>query len=788
LLLAVLVAAPVAQAKPEEPVTLQLKWKHQFQFAGYYAALAKGYYKEAGLDVRLVEAPPGQDPVDRVVSGAAEFGVGTSELLLRRSRGEPVVVLAVVFQHSPQVLVARRGEELGNVHDLVGKRVMIEPGAAELLAYLQREGIPPSRFTRLPNGIDVADLLEGRADAISAYVTDEPFVLRKSGLDHLIFTPRAAGIDFYGDNLFTTEAQIQAHPDRVKAFREASLRGWNWAMDHPEEIVQLIFAQYGQRHSEEHLRYEARQMRSLISSELVEVGYMNPDRWRHIADTYAELGMLAADMPLKGFLYEANPKANLGWVYRVLGGVAGVAILAGLILAHVSRLNRRLRREVQERKAAELRFRGLVDQSLAGIYIIQNSHFVYVNARFAEIFGYEADEITGTLGALDLTAVSDREWVRENLRKSLASDAKSIQYAFSAVRKDGSLIDLEVNGKAFDYEGRPAIVGVALDVTEHNRTQKLLKHMAFYDSLTDLPNRALFFDRLRQELARCKRSREGFALMVLDLDGFKAVNDAHGHEMGDALLQEVAICLRNCVRDSDTVARTGGDEFVILLHDVGDPADASQVAEKVIAALNKPFALSGRECRVGVSIGICLAPEDGDDMESLLSRADAAMYESKAQGKGTWTRFRPELVSGKPVKVMFLEWREELAVGVPVIDEQHAQMAAVLNRIADAVKTGLEQDRIRALLEELVAITRHHFQTEERLMERFKYAGIEAHKQEHRKLVEELLSLQRQVDYTSSMLTLQSLKEWLTDHVTHADREFGEALASCGAAKSPGTR
>lgn len=174
------------RTQPLEPVSLQLKWKHQFQFAGYYAALAKGYYREAGLDVKIVEAQPAQDPTATVLQGNADFGVSASDLVLLRAQGQPVVALAVIFQHSPLILLARRNFDLNYLHDLIGKRVMIEPGSAELLAYLQREGISRERLEILPHAFDANALIDGRVDALSAYVTDEPFTLRQAEVDYTL--------------------------------------------------------------------------------------------------------------------------------------------------------------------------------------------------------------------------------------------------------------------------------------------------------------------------------------------------------------------------------------------------------------------------------------------------------------------------------------------------------------------------------------------------------------------------------------------------------------------------
>ena len=268
-----------------DAVTLQLKWNHAFQFAGYYAAKEKGYYSDAGLDVSIQEAQPGDDPVKNVLNGKAHYGVGNSSLILARNSGHPVVVLATIFQHSPVVLIARPQGPVQGIHDLAGKRLMIEPQSDELFAYLQQEGIPLAGITRVEHSFEPQDLIDGKVDAISAYVTNEPFFLDRAGFTYHTYTPRSVGIDFYGDNLFTTEQEIKNHPARVKSFREATLRGWQYAMEHPEEIADLILAKYSQQHEREFYLFEAKRMAPLIRTDLIEIGYMNPGRWHHIAVT-----------------------------------------------------------------------------------------------------------------------------------------------------------------------------------------------------------------------------------------------------------------------------------------------------------------------------------------------------------------------------------------------------------------------------------------------------------------------------------------------------------------------
>ncbi|PKL76177.1 MAG: diguanylate cyclase, partial [Candidatus Melainabacteria bacterium HGW-Melainabacteria-1] len=249
-----LATAALAEAPALQRVTLQLKWKHQFQFAGYYAAIEQGYYREAGLDVKLREAGVGEDPVDRVLTGQAEYGVGTSELAVMRAQGRPIVLLAPIYQHSPLVLLVRTRQPGGpeqalSVHDLKGRHLMIEPQSAQLFAYLKGEGLSPEQLRISAHTHSIQALIRGEVDGMSAYATDEPFLLQQAKVPFTQLSARSGGIDFYGDSLFTSEARLRAQPEQVRAFRAASLKGWEYALKHPEEIIRLIHSRYSQRHS-----------------------------------------------------------------------------------------------------------------------------------------------------------------------------------------------------------------------------------------------------------------------------------------------------------------------------------------------------------------------------------------------------------------------------------------------------------------------------------------------------------------------------------------------------------
>ncbi|MFH1138841.1 MAG: ABC transporter substrate-binding protein [Pseudomonadota bacterium] len=299
-----------AVGTPSAPVktVLQLKWKHQFQFAGYYAALEKGYYRQAGLEVEIVEAGDGEFTTDKVFRGEADFGVAMSDLALLKGRGLPVVVLAAIDKPSPLGVLALKKSGIESIRDLAGKRIMFEPDSADLETYLAREGVSRADLTVVPYSPDVAKLAGGDVDAMSAYWTDEPYLLHEKGLDYVFFSPREDGVDFYGDCLFTTREMVERKPELVEAFLAASLEGWRYALERPDEIIELILSKYSRRHSREHLKYEADTSRMLIIPGGDGLGAMSPERWRSITDAYAKMKMIPPDINLEGFIYEKSPR------------------------------------------------------------------------------------------------------------------------------------------------------------------------------------------------------------------------------------------------------------------------------------------------------------------------------------------------------------------------------------------------------------------------------------------------------------------------------------------------
>jgi signal transduction histidine kinase len=345
-----------AEDKPRKltKVTLQLKWAHQFQFAGYYAAKAKGYYRDRGLDVTILPAMPGGKPMESVAEGKAEFGVGTTDLLMMRAAGNPVVVLAVIYQHSPLTLMLDARNDIHNIHQLARGKIMIAPHETELNAYFAAEGLDISQMHFVDHTFDIEDLKSGRVDAMSIYSTDEPYQYAKEVGPVRLFRPIDGGVDFYGDNLFTTEAVLKKDPKMVQAFLDASLDGWRYAMKNQEEIVDLILGSYSKRKARDNLLFEARTSADLILADVVPVGFINSARWERIAQHYAGLGLLPKDMSLDGFIFERDGMDALpAWMPKALLGATLVAMLALVTGLWLAAFNQRLRREMDERARAQ---------------------------------------------------------------------------------------------------------------------------------------------------------------------------------------------------------------------------------------------------------------------------------------------------------------------------------------------------------------------------------------------------------------------------------------------------
>lgn len=295
-------------------------------------------------------------------------------------------------------------------------------------------------------------------------------------------------------------------------------------------------------------------------------------------------------------------------------------------------------------------FRGFVEQSIAGMYLVQDEVFRYVNETFAAIFGYKPEEMLNQHVRLVVPA-NALDGVLGQYRRRLNGEAGRASFIAEGMRKDGSTVHLDLHGSRFLFRSQPSVAGVVIDATERLRqeeklrvSQELMRELAHYDPLTKLPNRLLFLSLVEHALARATLNNTRGALLFIDLDRFKNVNDSLGYLVGDELLQHVTRRLKSFLHGSSLLARLGDDEFVVLLEDIDTLNDAAKVADRLIAELHSPFALSCA-CSIyaGCSIGISLFPDDSSDPATLIRFANSALHHSKSQGGGTFSFYTKSL-------------------------------------------------------------------------------------------------------------------------------------------------
>jgi diguanylate cyclase (GGDEF)-like protein/PAS domain S-box-containing protein len=299
-------------------------------------------------------------------------------------------------------------------------------------------------------------------------------------------------------------------------------------------------------------------------------------------------------------------------------------------------------RELAERKRveealreSEEKYRRLLEASPVGIGMSDLEGNVFAgNQSMLELTGYTREEFqTVKLGD---TYVDPDEY--QQLLKALQKNGKVRDWEARLKRKDGRVYFALLNVDQLELDGRRIILTTARDITERKRVEEELGYMATHDALTGLPNRWLLNDRLTLALAHAHCSGQDLALTLLDLDHFKDVNDTLGHTVGDKLLQVVGKRLTSLVRKGDTVARMGGDEFMLLLTlpKIRREEDTANIAHRILEAFRKPFAFNGHEIRITTSIGIAFYPDDGEDADTLMKNADIAMYRAKAQGRDNY--------------------------------------------------------------------------------------------------------------------------------------------------------
>jgi ABC-type nitrate/sulfonate/bicarbonate transport system substrate-binding protein/signal transduction histidine kinase len=355
-----------SHAVEKDTLKLQLKWRHQFQFAGYYAALIKGYYKEEGLNVELIPGGPNISPVQEILMGHADVGVFDPNVVLRNTKEKPLVVLSTIMQSSPYVIISLKRKNILKPSDLIGKTILADQdqGWNIFKAVLLKEGVKSDLIDVIPRNSDSEEIAEDKADAVVTYITTQPQRLEKLGLSVNMIRPVEYGVDFYGDVIFTTKSFAYENPERTDAFIRATLKGWEYAFEHEDELISYILTLPGVRehgNNRAFLKIEAQQVKKLVMPDLVQIGHMNIGRWQYMLQIYQQLGIADKKVSLKDFIYSSEDERLTKWLKPILYS----AIAAFILIVVIVVINWQLRKlvktktaelsaEIESRKAAEL--------------------------------------------------------------------------------------------------------------------------------------------------------------------------------------------------------------------------------------------------------------------------------------------------------------------------------------------------------------------------------------------------------------------------------------------------
>ncbi len=400
-----------ATADALHEVTLQLRWDHQSQFAGYYAAQWQGFYAEQGLQVTIRPGVTSDgrilSAVEEVQTGSAEFGVGGADILIANDKGASLVILASIFQKSAAAFYALPETPLESVQDFTRLRVARNVNDlidVELQAMLLAEGVNPESLQSYPLTPDVQSLLERAVDIVPGYTIAAPFVLKEAGVESpRVLRPTQFGVNFYGDTLFTTQAMVGEEPELTARFRRATVRGWMYALAHPDEMATRISAELSRSITlEDPLafnRFQMEQLRDLTLHPTVPLGHVNPQRWAMMHAQLKDLGLVDGEFDEWATIYD--PEARLiaeqeQLEQGLLIGVVALVAISAVVLLWVAALRKTVQERTRDLWESENKLRTLVEAAGAGV-IMQDAtgRIVLWNRAAATVFGMEAEDILG---------------------------------------------------------------------------------------------------------------------------------------------------------------------------------------------------------------------------------------------------------------------------------------------------------------------------------------------------------------------------------------------------------
>ena len=619
-------------AQNDKKITLQLNWLNQFQFAGYYMAKEKGFYKDVNLDVQIKESNFNTDVIKEIESKNADFAVGRSSLIIEKINGKDIVALCAIYQESPLILLVKKDSNINSVKDLRNKKIMITPDArysAPVLAMLSANELTINDFRIQKHSFDINDLINRKTDAMASYISNEPILLNEKGIEYTIFNPKDFGFDLYSDILFSSSEYIKNNPKITKDFYEASLKGWKYAFENLAETAEIIYSKYNtQNKTFTHLVKEGEVLKKLAYTGNNELGDFNDNKLKNIANVFKLFGLVNKDLDLKEFIYKENkPKIiNLEISKQEKNIIITILILLFILFSFVVFL---LRKNSQTKKLLQT-----VINSSDDLIYYKDSKLRYIgcNKSFENLLAKKESEIIGKndfeLFEEDLAKVFRREDFEVLDENNLITSNEWIIFGHKR-------IFFQTKRIPFIYKNKKiGILGIARDITGLYEIQEKLKKQTYYDELTKIFNRKAYNERIQEKFDLFDRYDTNFTIAMYDIDDFKKINDTYGHDIGDKVLVEITNEVKSIIRKTDFLFRVGGEEFVIIFDKISLD-ESYDIAEKIRINISKMQIIENE--KITISMGITQAIAN-DNPQSIYERVDKLMYQSKRNNKNQTTK------------------------------------------------------------------------------------------------------------------------------------------------------
>ena len=617
----------------EKKITLQLNWLHQFQFAGYYMAKEKGFYNDLNLDVEINEYKSNTEIIKEIEMKRTDFAIGRSSLIIEKINGKDIVALAAIYQESPLMLLVKKDSNINSVKDLKNKKIMITPDAkysASILAMFSANELTINDFIVETHSFDINDLISGKIDAMSSYLSNEPIILNDKKIEYKIFHPKDFGFDFYSDILFSSSEFIKNNPKVTKDFYNASLKGWKYAFENLAETAEVIHTKYNtQKKSYIHLVKEGEILKKLAYTQNNEIGEFNENKLKNITNVFKLFGLINKDLNIKEFIFSENyPKTiNFEISKREKNIIITLLILLFIVFCLIIYL---LRKNSQTRKLLHT-----VINTTDDLIFYKNCKLQYIgcNKSFENVSGKKESEIIGK-DDFELFEKNIAQIFREQDLAILNNDRLSTSDEWLKINDKKLLFQTKKIPFKYKEKNKKGILGISRDITTLHKIQEKLKEQAYYDDLTKIFNRKAYNERIQEKFDMFNRYQIYFCIATYDIDDFKHINDTYGHDMGDKVLIEITNEIRNSIRKTDLLFRIGGEEFMIIFSKTL-MQEAYEVVEKTRVDISNMSIIENE--KITISIGITEVKKD-DTPDLIYERADKLMYKSKKNGKNQTTR------------------------------------------------------------------------------------------------------------------------------------------------------